>query len=87
MGCTHGDLDRLAEQRTHRDPAAGLGIQEAQLAVRTEAAVGPVDLFEEVDHGRPSGIDVAVLDEEVDAGPQGAPAGVGEDGYEPPLET
>jgi len=79
--------DRLGEQLRDRSVASGSSIGQAQLAVRPEAAVRPVDVVEESLDGQPGRLERIAVDEQVDVRPERPPGSRPDDGYDPPVET
>ena len=79
--------DRLPQERAHPGASTGCRLKEHQLAVGAEAAIGSVDVVEEVLHRPPGCGQITVEDQEVGVRPEGAPLGVLEHGYDEPVET
>ncbi len=69
--------DRAGEQGAHGDGPALACVEEAELAVRAEPAVGRVDGGERRFDRSAGGVDLTIHDEEVDSGPERAPACLG----------
>ena len=72
---TQGSTDRQRQQRADRDGAARLAICVAELAVGAKATVGAVDSLQHIRNRAPRRVQVAGLDQDMDARPQGVPAG------------
>jgi hypothetical protein len=63
----------VGEQGAQGHRATGTRIEGDDLAVVAEPAVRPIDLVEDGLDGDPGGVEIAVVDDESDAGAQGAP--------------